>query len=355
MNTMPPESVLRWVADVVGVGANVVVVKSLHGGFSPWLLRIEHSGSTREVVLRVAGSRGIRPRQIAIGAAALRFAERHGLAAPRLIASDLDGQAAGAVATLETAVPGSSSMPPTVSAERLRAAGAMIARVHAIPLTPQPDLPLKIRSTHADDRVEDRAMERRWAALYQATPDSEKPAVVDALCELTGWPADRAREVMSRTRFSPLLQLADELLSGIPRPQCEMVFVHGDIWAGNMLWSGDTCVALIDWKDSGVGDPGVDLGNLRMKMAIQYGPDAPAHMLDGWQRESGRHATNLAYWDAVAAAYSPAILDDYEPGFDDQGHEVDWLAKTRRRDAFLREALDQLYANGTLRSFAAPL
>ncbi len=109
-----------------------------------------------------------------------------------------------------------------------------------------------------------------------------------------------------------------------------------------MLWSGDTSVVLIDWKNAGAGDPGVDLGQLRMKMAIQYGPDAPAHVLDGWQRESGRQATNVAYWDAVAAVSSPANLDDYEPGFDDQGHEIDWPAKTKRRDAFLREALDRL-------------
>lgn len=242
-------------------------------------------------------------------------------------------------------MPGSSSMPATVSAERLREAGAIIARVHAVPLTPQPDLPLKIRPTQADDR----AMERRWATLYQASADGEKPSVVNALCELTGWPADRAREMMAATRSSPLLQLADDLLRTIPRPDSETVFVHGDIWAGNMLWSGDRCVALIDWKDAGAGDPGVDLGQLRMKMAVQYGPDAAAHVLDGWQRESGRQATNVAYWDVVAALNTPTVLDDWEPCFDKHGHPVDGPIKTRRRDAFLREALDQLNASGMCR------
>ena len=42
------------------------------------------------------------------------------------------------------------------------------------------------------------------------------------------------------------------------------------------------------------------------------------------------------------AAYSPALLNDYEEGFDDQGNEIDWPTKTKRRDAFLREALDLL-------------
>jgi aminoglycoside phosphotransferase (APT) family kinase protein len=338
MSEMPSKSVLSWAAEAVGAGARVVAVKGLRDDSRPWLLHIEHGGSTREVVLRAWPMDRSRIKAIDTHAAALLVAEKHGLAAPRLIASDLDGHATGAAATLETALPGSSASPPKVSTERLREAGATLAKVHAVPLTPQRDLPLRIRPCDVDDR----AMERRWATLYQASLDSEKAAVVDALYELTGWSTDHVRLVLAGPRSSPLLQLADDRLRGIPRPQGETVFVHGDIWAGNMLWSGDTCVALIDWKNAGAGDPGVDLGNLRTKMAIQYGPDAPAHVLDGWQRESRRQATNVAYWDAVAAAYSPVNLDDYEPGFDDQGHEIDWPAKTRRRDAFLRDALDRL-------------
>ena len=212
-----------------------------------------------------------------------------------------------------------------------------IAKVHAVPLEPRRHLPLRIRPTQVDDR----AMERRWATLYRASADSEKPAVVDALCELTGWPADRARRVMSGTHSTPLLQLADDRVRGLDRPQGKTVFVHGDIWGGNMRWSGDTCLALIDWKTAGAGDPGVDLGELRMQMAHQYGPSAPAHVLDGWQLESGREATNVAYWDAVAALNTPAEMDGW-PGFDDQGRPLGTLAVTARRDAFLRAALDQL-------------
>ncbi len=332
---MPSEVILRWAAEAVGVGARVSAIKALS---RPWLLHIDHAGSTHDVVLRVVVPGRIGEELIATGAAALLVAEKHGLAAPRLIASDLDGHATGVAATLETALPGSSASPPKIAAERLRAAGAALAKVHALALTPQPDLPLRIRPTDVDDH----ALERRWATLYQASSASEKPAVVAAFCELTGWPPDGARRALAGPRSSPLLQLADERLQRIPRPQGEMVFVHGDIWAGNMLWSGDTCVALIDWKNAGVGDPGVDLGQLRLKMAIQYGPGAPAHVLDGWQDESSRPATNVGYWDAVAAASAPALLDDWEPGFDEQGYEIDGAAKARRRNAFLRAALDRL-------------
>ncbi len=272
----------------------------------------------------------------------MRVAEEHGLAAPRLIASDLDGRATGMPATLETTVLGSSASPATVSVQRLQAAGAAIAKVHKVPLEPQRELPFKIHSLQGPTLADNRPMERRWATLYRASADSEKSAVIDALCELIGWDADRAREVMTGTHSTPLLQLADDKVTSIPRPQGKTVFVHADLWAGNMMWNGDSDVTLIDWKDSGVGDPGVDLGHLRMKMAVQYGADAAAHVLDGWQRESGREATNLAYWDAVAALHTPADLDDWEPGFDEEGNQLSSAAITARRDAFLREALDQL-------------
>lgn len=96
-----------------------------------------------------------------------------------------------------------------------------------------------------------------------------------------------------------------------------------------MLWEGDLCVALIDWKTAGVGDPGVDLGSLRMQMALQYGQDAPAHVLEGWQRQAGRAAIEVPYWDAVAALNTPTGMDG-------------WPGSAERRDAFLRTALDQL-------------
>jgi len=89
MSEMPSEAVLSWASNAVGAGAKVLAVKSLHGGSGPWLLRIEHERSTHEVVLRVAGR--VSRLHILTGAAALRVAEQHGLAAPRLIASDLDG------------------------------------------------------------------------------------------------------------------------------------------------------------------------------------------------------------------------------------------------------------------------
>jgi aminoglycoside phosphotransferase (APT) family kinase protein len=190
-----------------------------------------------------------------------------------------------------------------VSAARLREAGAAVARVNAVVLESQADLPHRPRPCAADDRA-----------------------------------ADRRRGRMPTTR---LLQQADERVRSHGVPAAASVFLHGDVWGGNMLWEDDRCVALIDWKTAGVSDPGVDLGSLRMQMALQYGQDAPAHVLEGWQRQAGRAAVAVPYWDAVAALNTPTVMHGW-PGFSDDGSPLDAAAVTERRDAFLRTALDQL-------------
>jgi hypothetical protein len=56
-----------------------------------------------------------------------------------------------------------------------------------------------------------------------------------------------------------------------------------------------------------------------MQMALQYGQDAPAHVLEGWQRQAGRAAIAVPYWDAVAALNTPTVIHG------------EWLPGVRRR------------------------
>jgi len=308
---LPSEQVLRWAAEAVG-GTRVVsaenVSRSDDRPSGTFRLRIEgQAARTTDVILKVPIPRWILDAMVITNARALQLAETHGLAAPRLIAADLDGRASGTVATLETFLAGSADLPPKGSIARLREAGAAIARVHAFSMDAQPDLPYRPRPIAVDDR----AAERR-----------------------RGW--------MPTT---PLLRQADEQVASHGLPAGSSVFVHGDVWGGNMLWEGDRCVALIDWKTAGVGDPGVDLGSLRMQMALQYGHDAPAHVLEGWERQAGRAASAVPYWDAVAALNTPTVMHGW-PGFADDGSPLDAAAVTERRDVFLRTALDQLPAPG---------
>ena len=303
---MPNDQVLRWAAEAVG-GTPVVSSEGLTqvstARSCTFRLGIEGpAAQTTDVILKVPVRGWIAAAWVITNARALQLAETHGLAAPRLIAADLDGRANGTVTTLETFLPGSAGLRPTVSVARLREAGAALARVHAFGLVPQAHLPYRPRPGAVDDRAD-----------------------------------ERCRGLMPTT---PLLQQADERVRSHGMPAVASASVHGDVWAGNMLWEGDRCAALIDWNTAGAGNPGVDLGSLRMQMALQYGHVPLSHVLEGWERQAGREAVDVPDWDAVAALNTPTVMDGWA-GFADDGSPLGAAAVTERRDAFLRTALGQ--------------
>src|SRR5918995_3590575 len=161
---LPSEQVLRWVAGVVG-GMCVLSVenvsRSTHRLSGTFRVRVEGTSTgAADLILKLSVSRWITDGMVITNARALRLAEAHGLVAPRLIAADLDGRASGTVATLETFLSGSSDLPPMVSAVRLREAGAAIARVNAVVLESQADLPYRPRPIAVDDRATERR--RGW-------------------------------------------------------------------------------------------------------------------------------------------------------------------------------------------------
>ncbi|HUR49006.1 MAG TPA: aminoglycoside phosphotransferase family protein [Acidimicrobiales bacterium] len=298
------ESVLRWVALVIGRGAQIVSAESLRSGGSPWRVRVETSGEIVEAILKAAplGQR----EELATEAAALFLAEQHGLPTPRLIAVDLTGEAAGALAVLMTVLPGTSDVPLEADPARLQAVGAAAAAVHGIPIEPTEDLPLRTRHMPWIDYAEMRR---------------------DGI------------EVAS----TPLLDEADRLIQSLAAPEEATVFVHGDLWQGNTMWTGDAYVGMIDWEAAGAGGYGIDLGSLRWDAALLFGFDAAAEVLAGWERASGRRAENVPYWDVVAALNTPADMSAYEESMSSAGRpDLKGRALTERRDAFLMAALERL-------------
>ena len=338
VTAMPGPSLLAWAARAVGDRAvlSQVEAKGSHGGGSPWLLRFDvHDGSVA-MILRTVKS-PVRSATSRSRPVPRRFRSRSTWVypVPRLVASDMTGAEAGEPASLETVLPGSSAIPVHARADRLRSMGAAIAAVHAHPLQATRGLPHRIRPIEVDDY----ARERRWANAYRAATGAERSRVVDAYAALTGSSPVHAVELLATVTSTAQLQLADELVRHHRPPVETTVLVHGDIWAGNTLWISDECVALIDWKTAGVGHPGIDLGELRLQMALEYGPSAPEHVLEGWQHAIGTAASDLPYWDAVAALNTPTDLTGW-PGFDADGRPLSAGDVTARRDGFPASALD---------------
>ncbi|MBW3589112.1 MAG: aminoglycoside phosphotransferase family protein [Actinobacteria bacterium] len=306
----------------------------------PWLLQIERDGERIQAVLKL-GSTASRP-ELTTEAAALALADAHDIPAPKILAVDLEGSE-GTLALLFTALPGSSDIPVTPTAARLRASGAAAAQIHCVRLDPSPELPLRIRHmAWIDLRVE-----RRWANRYQRAAASEKEGVLDGmLAAHPGWDREEAREVLLKTVSSTLLDEADVRLASVDVPRGETVLVHGDLWQGNMMWDGDTFIGTIDWEVAGAGHPGVDLGAIRLDAAILFDLPAATEILSGWEEASGRRAENIPYWDVVTCLNTSADMSGFLPTIHQAGrNDLDGKTLTDRRDSFLRQALQQLGGN----------
>lgn len=334
MQSISSASVLSWAETVLK--GKVKVECSLHGSVSPWLLQVQRNGATSSVILRIPVHGRISPASIITNAEALGIAEEHGVPAPRIVAWDRAGSDAGVTASLETCLPGASEFPEHLDPTQLRAAGGVMAQVHAINLEPQRWLSRRTRPIQPDDFARD----RRWAALYQASGDNHD-AVLRAYLQITEFPPDDPRTTLAEMPLTPLLLLADEAVRSYKVADLPTVLLHGDLWPGNTRWHNGQFTALIDWKTAGVGDPGVDLGSMRLQAALRYDLAAATYVLKGWESQMGRQATDIGYWDAVAALNTPTVMEGW-PSCDPDAHPLGSRAVTQGRDAFLAAAIDQL-------------
>jgi aminoglycoside phosphotransferase (APT) family kinase protein len=300
MSSLDPD-LLRWAVRAADPGAEVAEVRGLRDGGSPWLLRLGRGGRTRDVVLRVGDADDLPGLRTEV--AALTLAADHGLPAPRLLAAELAGERP---AVLVEQLAGTSAIPPERPPARLRALGRAAAALHRVELAPGPALPWRDRPIAVED----------FAALCRRQP-------------------------------RPLLLAAEEQVAQrVAAPSAAAgVFVHGDLWQGNALWSGDTLAGLVDWDCAGAGAPGVDLGSLRCDAAICFGAEAADDVRAGWEEAAGRPAAEVAYWDVVAALSTPPDMGWFPGAIAGQGRpDLTRELLARRRDDFLRAALDRLDA-----------
>lgn len=308
---------MRWATDALGTGTTIDAATGLHDGGSPWLLDYRAGDRSGQAILRVADWDRIWGPAIATAAAGLDVARSCELPTARLIAADLDGTVAGAPSLLGTYC-GASSAPHRLA---LPAAGAALAALHRIRIEPAAALPLRVHHTPADDHPD----RRRCAQRYHHASSRQREAIVDELLVAASWlTAAKARQLLTTTLVSPLLRRADQLVRELPRPEGETVFVHGDVWLGNMLWQDESCLGLIDWKAAGVGDPGVDVSSLRMQASFTFGLSVIDDITVAWEDARQQHFRSAAYWDVVAAVNT--------------SHDEE----TAARDEFLEDALARL-------------
>ena len=295
---------LGWALPALGArGEGGVQYVGLREGGSPWRIELD---TGRAGVLRVLPA-AARPRLLT-ELAALEHAAAHGLPVPRVLAADPDGTVvAGKVAVLTTVVPGTSHIPggpPSLS--RFRALGALAATIAAVP-APEVSAALPERSRSIPD-VD-------FAALRRDAP---------------------AR---------PLLVAAEEVVAEQAPPARTPGFVHGDLWQGNTLWDGDGALTgVVDWDSAGVGPGrgGPRLAALRRGDVVRRpGRRGGAGRLRGacWAAPPTTSPTGTSSPRCAPRRRSDWFTDAVR----DQGRtDLDQPTLLRRRDAFLRAALDRL-------------
>jgi aminoglycoside phosphotransferase (APT) family kinase protein len=245
------------------------------------------------------------------------------------------------VALLIERMPGTTLIPLEPDTGRLRTLGRMAALVHRVPLRATTTLPLRERHTSWTDY----STWRRWARRYRAESPSRRESVLgDFVTANPGWSTAAARETFDSIDSTPLLDEADDRVQTTRIRKRSTVFVHGDLWQGNTLWDGDRCTAVIDWEAAGAGHPGVDLGCLRWDAALKYGDAADVDAItDGWEEIMQTAATDVAYWDAVAALNVPADLGGFVQSMTEHGRDdLDGPTLTANNSAFLESALARL-------------
>jgi aminoglycoside phosphotransferase (APT) family kinase protein len=291
----PEAAVLTWTSAILG--GEITVERGLREGGSPWLIRARDTSA----VLRVAPLDA--RERLALEVVALRHAAGTGLPVPEVLGHD-DGTASGFALVLTGLLPGTSRIPARPDAKRLRAMGAIAARISAV--APGPSGVLPGRSGPIEDFP--------WARLRQ-----ERGA-------------------------SAILMKAEAAVASTKPQDTRTGLTHGDLWYGNTLWDeGGDLTAVLDWDAAGIGSPGIDLGSVRLDTALCYGQETVTEVMSGWEDEAGRAAPDVPYWDAVAALATPPDMAWVAPTIADQGRpDLAGELLNERRETFLQAALSRL-------------
>jgi aminoglycoside phosphotransferase (APT) family kinase protein len=268
----PSDDVVRAILNVVAPGSVALAVGPLPVSASNHThvvdARAADGSALRLVVHRYAAfgdyDRGAKARR---EFRAFRLLHANGLPAPRPLLLDDDGATLGVPGIVTAFVPGRQVTAPADTVAWARSLATTLADLHA----------LQVDADLAGDLLDANA-EATWFARSPTVPDflaahPEGPAVWRWVRDRTPWWSS-----------SP---------SGL---------VHLDYWSGNVLWDGGRIVAVLDWEEAALGDPGVDVAYARMDMFLLGLPKAAELFLRAYEAATQRPVAHLGLWQLAAAA-----------------------------------------------------
>lgn len=128
-----------------------------------------------------------------------------------------------------------------------------------------------------------------------------------------------------------------------PKPVNNHVLLHGDYWPGNTLWRDGSLVAVIDWEESEINDPVLDLAISRLDLWWVFGREAMQEFTTRYLAIHPIDTTMLPLWDLRVALRPIANLEVWAASYAPLGRP-DITAQTmlHTHSGFVEQALEAL-------------
>lgn len=254
--TFAPEA-YAWLAHALGAIPSSLDLTRLQGATSSslFLVQFMRGGEAQRFVLRVLDNPAWlanEPDLAAHEAAALKEAQKAGLAAPRLVAYAADDVGFGAPAVLMSFMEGRIDLTPVNFQAWLAGLARALASIHG---HPGHGFAWRFRS---------------WVNRPLLAP----PAWTTIPC---AW------------------ERAIERVCG-PEPAAPLVFIHRDYHPTNVLWQDGAVSGVVDWINACQGPAGVDVAHCRTNVAVMYGPAAADQFLAAYAKADPGFVYD-PYWD----------------------------------------------------------
>ncbi|MDQ2907426.1 MAG: phosphotransferase [Chloroflexota bacterium] len=246
----------------------------LQGGVSAEVTALEVArpdGQTQKMIVRQHGDVDFRhnPQIAADEFKLLRILQAAGMAAPRPYHLDQSGEIFSTPYVVIEYIEGKTEFALSHIPDLIPQFATHLVRIHALDCSK-----LDLSFLPAQEKIQAEKLRERPAELDESLDEGHIRDVLEA-----AWPWSQRNPT---------------------------VLLHGDYWAGNILWRDGQLVGIIDWEDARLGDPLSDLANSRLEILWAFGSDAMQSFTDHYASLSTIDFANLPYWD-LCAALRPAF------------------------------------------------
>lgn len=89
------------------------------------------------------------------------------------------------------------------------------------------------------------------------------------------------------------------------------VFLHGDFWLGNILWSEDEIVGVVDWDYAAIGDPLSDLAVSSLEIRYQFGKDGMTKLYETYLENFKIDNFRFSLWLIYVASSTLHFIEEW--------------------------------------------